>query len=97
MVLGHRVKTCAVSGLRGLLLVAGQIRSRSRGVRSTRSRSRRVRVASIERLHGGGVRLQRRQRLRERRTGLQLVGRYRRGRWVCLTRRSRVYTIGGVV
>lgn len=75
-VLGHGVHARTVAGLRSLLLVAGQILVWS--VWSARS-SRRMRVAAVERLHGNGMGLQRRKRLRQRRTSLKLVRRDGRG------------------
>lgn len=71
-VLGHGVDARTVARLRGLLLVAGQVLVWS--VWSARS-SRRMRVAAVERLHGHGMGLQRRKRLRQRRTSLKLVRR----------------------
>lgn len=67
----HRVKAASSAWLRRLL-VAGQVTSRSGSVWGSR-RPRGVRVASIERLHRGGRRLQRRESLGKRRTRLQLV------------------------
>lgn len=75
-VLGHGVHARTVARLRGLLLVAGQVLVWS--VWSARS-SRCVRVAAVERLHGHGMGLQRRERLRQRRTSLKLVRRDGRG------------------
>lgn len=75
-VLGHGVDARTVARLRGLLLVAGQVLVWS--VWSARS-SRCVRVAAVERLHGHGMGLQRRERLRQRRTSLKLVRRDGRG------------------
>jgi hypothetical protein len=92
-VLGHGIHPRTVARLRSLLLVARQILGWS--IWGTRS-SRRMRVASVERLHGNGMGLQRRERLRQRRTSLKLVRRDGRGRWVCLSSRC-VYTIGRVL
>lgn len=71
-VLTHRVQTALAARL-GSLLVTRQIVVRTRGVWCSWG-SRSVRVASVQRLHGGGGRLQRRERLRKRRARLKLVG-----------------------
>jgi hypothetical protein len=92
-VLGHRVHAGTAARLRSLL-VRGQVMRRVGRVRRAWS-ARRVRVAPVERLHGRGGRLQRRQRLRQWRARLQLMRRDSGRRRISLCR-SRVYTIGGV-
>jgi hypothetical protein len=94
-VLCHGVKARATSGLGGLLVGGWQVVARVGRVRRSWG-SRSVRVASIEGLHGGSRWLQRRQRLRQRRTGLQLVRRDGGRRRIGLGGRC-VYTIGGIV
>ena len=90
-VLRHRVHAGSRRGLRGVL-VTGQVVARVWSVRGAWS-PRRMRVATVERLHGGGWGLQRRKRLRQGRSRLKLVGGYGRWRWICLWRRGRAYTI----
>jgi hypothetical protein len=94
-VLCHGVKARATSGLGGLLVGGRQVVARVGRVRRSWG-SRSVRVASVEGLHGGGRWLQRRQRLWQRRTGLQLVRGNGSGRRIGLGGRC-VYTIGGIV
>lgn len=93
-VLSHRVHAASSTGLGALRVAGRQVVRRVWRVRRTSARS--VRVATVEGLHARGGRLQRRQRLRQRRTWLTVMRRERGRRRVTVRVRGSVYTIGGI-
>lgn len=93
-ILSHRVHAASGTSLRALGVAGRQVMRRVGRVRRTSARG--VRVATVEGLHARGGRLQRRQRLRQRRTWLAVMRRKRRWRRVAVRVGGTVYTIGGI-